>query len=76
MVKLLAACDSSRKPRIWKALRAAVRARRAELARRDPYLNPIPDPEGTFGQVRTREPAVNRPRGYVPDADHPRSPTA
>ncbi|MCU7730328.1 hypothetical protein ODJ79_41980 [Actinoplanes sp. KI2] len=30
LARLLAACDSSRKLRLWPALRAAVRARRAE----------------------------------------------
>lgn len=33
LAKLLAACDSSRRLRLWPALRAAVRARRAELKR-------------------------------------------
>jgi hypothetical protein len=35
LAKLLAACDSSRKLRLWPALRVAVRARRAETEHLD-----------------------------------------
>lgn len=37
LARLLAACDSSRRLRLWKALRLAVRARRAEARRTTPH---------------------------------------
>jgi hypothetical protein len=60
LAKLLAACDSSRKLRLWTALRAAVKARRLERDR-DPDLNTHGDLEAAFTKARDHAPA-NRPQ--------------
>ena len=76
LAKVIAACDSSPKLRIWSALRLAVEVRRAERARRqgdDPNLNPREDLNAAFEQARTREPTINAPRDHDPDVDRPQS---
>jgi hypothetical protein len=42
LAKVLAACDSTRKLRLWKALRIAVRARRRDL-RAEAVRPPVPE---------------------------------
>jgi hypothetical protein len=71
LAELLAACDSSRRLRLWPALRTAVKARRRA---RDRHVNPHRDKDGPFAQARMREPLINPPRPYDPAAD--RSPGA
>ena len=71
LAEVLAAYDSSRKLRLWPALRAAVRARRRTG---DRNLNPGRDREAPFDLARDRMSAVNPPRRHDPDVDRPQSP--
>ncbi|HET6534405.1 MAG TPA: hypothetical protein VFH03_27805 [Actinoplanes sp.] len=66
LADVLAACDSSRKLRIWTALRVAVKARRA---RRNRTVSSDRDREAAFNRARDAE--VNAPRPYHPEADRP-----
>ncbi len=61
LAELIAACDSSRRLRIWPALRVAVTARRRA---RDGGRRPRADGETPFDQARVREPLINTPREY------------
>ena len=71
LAELIAACDSSRRLRIWPELRAAVRARRQ---RRDRNSNAPRNKETPFDEAPGREAAINPPRPH-PDTDRPSSPT-
>ena len=63
---MLAACDSSRKLRLWAALRAAVKARRRA---KDPHLNPPgADREAGFGTPVARDAELNAPRPWYDPA--------
>jgi hypothetical protein len=66
LARVLAACDSSRKVRLWAALRAAVRARRqAEDRDRNP---PGRDVEAGFGTARAADAEINVPRPWYDPA--------
>ena len=68
LARVLAACDSSRRLRVWPALRLAVTLRRQELrlAReaRDPRRNPYAHLEAHFAQMPHDAP-VNPPYGFA-----------
>lgn len=52
LAKVIAACDSSSKLRVWSALRVAVRARRAQRREpEDPNLNRHGDLDAAFGNA-------------------------
>jgi hypothetical protein len=70
LAELLAACDSSRRLRIWPALRAAVRARRQT---RDRNLNVPGDREASFDLAQAGGP-INAPRTYDQDLDRSQNP--
>jgi hypothetical protein len=79
LAHLLAACDSSRKLRIWTALRAAVmarRRRRAKESRRntDPILNQPDGMDEPFDEARRNIPPTNPARNRGPSYDQPQSP--
>jgi hypothetical protein len=69
LAEVLAACDSSPKVRIWRALRAAVKARRAR-----PDRNANPDRNREAGFDLAGDAPVNAPRQYDPDIDRPQRP--
>lgn len=71
LAQLIAACDSSRRLRIWPALRVAVKARRQA---RDRDVNPRRDREMPFDQARAHEPPINPPRENGPGADRSQAP--
>jgi hypothetical protein len=60
LARLLAACDSSRRLRLWPALRVAVRARRAERQRPGRDRN---TPPSSFGHARGHDLPINPSRG-------------
>ena len=67
LARVLAACDSRRRLRLWPALRAAAKARRqaaaVAAAAKDPDLNPPgADREAGFGAARAAGVALNAPR--------------
>jgi hypothetical protein len=63
LAKVIAACDSSRKLRVWPALRLAVTARRAERHQRvDANLNRHGDLNGAFARAADGQAAMNTPR--------------
>ena len=72
LARLLAVCDSSRRLRVWSALRLAVAMRRQELAvqreARDPERNPYAHLEAHFAQMPDGAP-VNPPHGHVTTAE-------
>jgi hypothetical protein len=65
LARLLATCDSSRRLRLWSALRTAVRARQ-----RDRDRNPL-DPEAAFRVARGLGLPVNQAHGRDPAYDRP-----
>jgi hypothetical protein len=70
LARVLAACDSSRRLRIWAALRAAVRARRQAGDRdRNP---PGRDVEAGFGTARAGDAEINAPRPWYDPAGNQR----
>ncbi len=71
LADVLAAYDSSRKLRLWPALRAAVKVRREQI--RDRNLNPGRDRDGPFHEARLRGPGINQPRDYHADVHRPDS---
>jgi hypothetical protein len=66
LAELLAACDSSRRLRVWPALRTAVQARRRARGRGPGPYRPT---EGPFEQARAWGPLINSPRPYGHGAD-------
>ena len=68
LARLLAVCDSSRRLRMWPALRLAVVLRRQELAvqreARDPERNPYAHLEAHFAQMPEDAP-VNAPHAVI-----------
>jgi hypothetical protein len=63
LAQLIAACDSSRRLRLWPALRLAVKARRRTDANRRPR-------RGTpFDQLRVHESMINAPRNHGRNVD-------
>ena len=67
LAELIAAYDSSRRLRVWPALRVAVAARRQG---RDGGWLPHQDRGTPFDQARVREPLINTPREYDPERSH------
>lgn len=71
LAKVIAACDSSRKLRVWPALRLAVTARRAELRKPDDVnLNRHRDLDDAFGRAGNGNAAMNASFTH----DRPQSP--
>ncbi|GGK85339.1 hypothetical protein [Mangrovihabitans endophyticus] len=66
LARVLAASDSSRKPRLWRALRVAVKERRAALARKDPQRNATPYLNATFDRAPRHDAPINPPRPVDP----------
>ncbi len=73
LARLIAACDSSRKLRLWPALRVAVEARR-RTRKDDPRLNSHRNPDAPFDRAQQREAVINQPRDHAVDVDSPHSP--
>ncbi len=71
LAKVIAACDSSRKLRLWRALRVAVEARRRE---RDRFLNPDREKDAPFDEARRRASEINRSRHHDSGIDRPHGP--
>jgi hypothetical protein len=74
LARLLAACDSSRRLRLWSALRTAVEARRRarrRAHRRDPLRNAAGDREGPFSGARGGEMEINLPWRDAAYSDRP-----
>lgn len=65
LAELIAACDSSRRLRLWRALRVAVKARR----RARNHFGPRRDTGTPLNDARGREPLINAPRVYGSDLD-------
>jgi hypothetical protein len=59
LAKVIAACDSSHKLRIWPALRAAVKARRCGCGANPGNLN---SPRGLHNNVETQRVRVDQPQ--------------
>lgn len=72
LAELIAACDSSRRLRLWPALRTAVKARRQA---RDRNLNTRRDRDAPFTRPPEGEPFINTPRVYDPAANRAQTPT-
>jgi hypothetical protein len=66
LARLLASCDSSRRLRLWSALRTAVKARQ-----RDRDRKPALDPETAFHLARGLGLPVNQAHGRDPAYDRP-----
>lgn len=78
LARLLAACDSSRRLRLWPALRTAVEARRRarrRAHRRDPLRNAAGDRDAPFSGARNGAIEINPPWRGTADADRLRDPT-
>jgi hypothetical protein len=71
LARVLAACDSSRRLRLWPALRTAVEARR-RARRQDPLRNATGDPGPAYAWTGNGGPVVNPPRPYTADRNQPR----
>jgi hypothetical protein len=71
LAKVIAACDSSSKLRVWSALRVAVSARRTERQQRaDANLNRHGDLNAAFGRAGGDNTGMPAPRSH----DRPSSP--
>jgi hypothetical protein len=74
LAQVVAACDTSRKLRIWPALRLAVALRRQEQQRaRDPRLSPRGDLDLHFWLTAHGAPVINPPYGCAGPVDPGRS---
>lgn len=70
LAKVLAACDSSRRLRLWPALRTAVEARRRDLLR-----NAAGDREAPFSGARSGEIEIDPPWRDTANVDRWQAPT-